>query len=65
MPHYTTKLLLTILLVQSVPGFAGEPYRLNDGWYLTDSDSLCGIGIAQVDKIRRGGGNLSAPRRVG
>lgn len=55
MSHYTTKLLLTILLVQSVPGFAGEPYRLNDGWYLTDSDSLCGIGIAQVDKIRRGG----------
>ncbi len=56
MPHFTTKLLLTLLLVvPSAPGFAGEPNGLNDGWYLTDSDSLRGIGVAQVDRIRRGG----------
>ncbi|WP_143256560.1 hypothetical protein [Alistipes sp. An54] len=28
---------------------------MNDGWHLTDADSLCGIGIAQVDKIQGGG----------
>lgn len=62
MSHATTSLLLTLLLVvPSVPGFAGEPHGLNDGWYLTDSDSLRGIGVAQVDKIQRGG-EISASR---
>ncbi len=66
MPHFTTKLLLTLLLVvPSAPGFAGEPNGLNDGWYLTDSDSLRGIGVAQVDRIRRGGKFLrSAADRI-
>lgn len=56
MTYSATKLLLTLLLVvPSVPVFAGQPNGVNDGWYLTDSDSLCGIGIRQIDKIRRGG----------
>lgn len=66
MSHVTTRFLLTLLLVvPSFPVFAGQPNGLNDGWYLTDADSLCGIGIAQVDKIQ-GGGNFRhpAPRPV-
>lgn len=60
MSHVTTRFLLTLLLVvPSFPVFAGQPNGLNDGWYLTDADSLCGIGIAQVDKIQGGGGKFS------
>lgn len=66
MSHATTSLLLTLLLVvPSVPGFAGEPHGLNDGWYLTDSDSLRGIGVAQVDKIQGGGKTFCLPRTIG
>lgn len=47
----------------SFPVFAGLPNGLNDGWHLTDTDSLCGIGIAQVDKIQGGGrGIFPTPR---
>ena len=55
MSYSTIKRVLTLLLlVPSIPGFAGRPNGLNDGWYLTDSDSLRGIGIVQVDKIQGG-----------
>lgn len=62
MPYSATKLLLTLLLVvPSAPVFAGRPNGMNDGWYLSGSDSLYGIGIKQVDKIQ-GGGKFFDPR---
>ncbi len=66
MSYSTIKRVLTLLLlVPSIPGFAGRPNGLNDGWYLTDSDSLRGIGIVQVDKIQGGGiFRLHTPRPI-